>query len=191
MRRVLDAGEFIAPHGIRALSKLHAVRRELGEIPGLGEAMIDYEPGESRSGLFGGNSNWRGPVWMPLNYLFVRALDKTHRYLTESFTVPAPALGEKEVTLAEAADLIAERLIGIFRRNGRGLRHAFPAESPFQSDPHWRDLHLFHEYFHGETGEGLGASHQTGWTALVANLLVRQYERRGRGAPPPPVEPLP
>jgi hypothetical protein len=138
--------------------------------------MIAYEPGESQSGLFGGNSNWRGPVWFPLNYLLVRALDKAHEYLTDTFAVNAPGLGGR-MTLKQAADVIAERLIGIFRRDERGLRPAFPEESPFQKDPHWRDLLLFYEYFHGDTGQGLGAAHQTGWTALVANLLKRHYER--------------
>jgi len=177
MMRVLDGDEFISPYGVRALSKLHSSRQDLGEIPGLGATMIAYEPGESQSGLFGGNSNWRGPIWMPLNYLLVKALEKTHEYLMDSFTVPAPALGAKEITLAEAADLIAERLINIFRRDERGLRPAFPEDSPFQNDPHWKELLLFHEYFHGDTGEGLGASHQTGWTALVANLIRRRCDR--------------
>ncbi|HSC70866.1 MAG TPA: glucosidase, partial [Candidatus Methylomirabilis sp.] len=180
MKRVLNPDEFISTYGVRGLSRIHAVRQELGDIPGVGRTMIAYEPGESQSGLFGGNSNWRGPIWMPLNFLLVRALDKTHRYLTESFTVPAPAMGNKEVTLAEAADLIAERLIGIFRRNERGLRPVYPEESPFQRDPHWRELILFYEYFHGDSGLGLGASHQTGWTALVANLIKRRYERPAR-----------
>jgi hypothetical protein len=143
---------------------------------------IDYEPGEARSSLFGGNSTWRGPVWFPLNFLRVCALDRIHRYLTESFTVTAPVLDRRPVTLARAADLIAEHLIGIFRRDGRGQRPAFPEGSPFQSDSHWRDLLLFHEYLDGETGQGgLGASHQTGWTALVANLLLRQYSRTEGG----------
>ena len=176
--RVLNEEEFLSPHGVRALSRAHADGRSLGEVPGLGEARIPYEPGESESGLFGGNSNWRGPVWMPLNFLLVRALEKLHRYLGDSFTVTAPALGHQPVTLGEAADLVSERLLGLFRRNERGLRPIFPPESPFQRDPRWEDLLLFHEYFHGDTGQGLGASHQTGWTALVANLLAREYARR-------------
>lgn len=115
---------------------------------------------------------------MPLNYLFVRALDKCHCYLTESFTVPAPALGEKEVTLEQAADLLTERLIDIFRRNRQGLRPVYPANSPFQYDLHWRELILFYEYFHVDTGEGHGAAHQTGWTVFVANLIKRRYDRQ-------------
>jgi hypothetical protein len=178
MERVLNADEFISTYGVRALSKVHARKQDLGNVPGLGWTMISYEPGESQSGLFGGNSNWRGPIWMPLNFLLVTALDKIHEYLTESFKVQAPALGNQPVTLMQAADLIAERLIDIFRRDERGLRPAFPEDSPFQTDPHWKDLLLFHEYFHAETGQGLGAAHQTGWTALVANLLKRRYGRK-------------
>ncbi|MDW7709250.1 MAG: hypothetical protein SCH98_02155 [Deferrisomatales bacterium] len=182
LARVLSADEFLSPHGARALSRAHGDGRSLGDVPGLGEVTIPYEPGESESGLFGGNSNWRGPVWMPLNFLLVRALEKLHRYLGDSFTVTAP--GHQPVTLGEAADLVSERLLGLFRRNDRGLRPIFPPDSPFQGDPHWEDLLLFHEYFHGETGQGLGASHQTGWTALVANLLVREYALRGRKEKP-------
>jgi glycogen debranching enzyme len=177
MGRVLNSDEFLSPYGIRALSKVHAARHGLGEVPGLGETMIAYEPGESESGLFGGNSNWRGPIWFPLNYVFVLALDRLHQYLTESFEVPAPALGMDSVTFAQAADLISERLIGIFRRNEQGLRPEFDENSPFQIDPHWKDLLLFYEYFNGEDGRGLGAAHQTGWTALVANLIKRKFDR--------------
>jgi len=177
MERVLNPEEFLSPNGVRALSKIHAWKRDLGDVPGIGSTMIAYEPGESESGLFGGNSNWRGPVWFPLNFMFVRALEKLHRYLTEAFTVPAPSLGNEQFTFEQAADLISDQLINIFRRDGQGLRPLFPKDSPFQRDPHWKDLLLFHEYFHGETGQGLGASHQTGWTALVANLLKQKYRR--------------
>ncbi len=181
MQRVLNSEEFLSPCGVRALSKIHTWKRDLGDVPGIGMTMISYEPGESQSGLFGGNSNWRGPVWFPLNFIFVRALEKLHRYLTESFTVPAPslktALSSDLVTFEQAADLISQRLTDIFRRNERGLRPAFPEESLFQTDPYWKDLLLFHEYFHAETGQGLGASHQTGWTALVANLVERMYTK--------------
>jgi hypothetical protein len=175
LRRVLNEGEFLSPHGVRSLSRIHASRTTVKDLPMVGRAMINYEPGESESGLFGGNSNWRGPVWFPLNLLLIRALDKFHRYLGEGFTVPAPCLGGEEITLKQAADLISGRLIDIFRRDSTGLRPAFDARSPFQTDVHWKDLLLFHEYFHGETGRGLGACHQTGWTALVANLLRRRY----------------
>lgn len=177
IERVLDQDQFLSPHGIRSLSKVHSHQQDLGDIPGLGAIQISYEPGESLSGLFGGNSNWRGPVWMPLNYMLVCALGRFHRYLGDSFTIAAPACGHEPVTLGVAAEKLAEMLIATFRRDHEGVRPLFPAESPFQQDPHWRELLKFHEYFHGETGQGLGAAHQTGWTALVANLLCRQPEK--------------
>jgi hypothetical protein len=145
-------------------------------------------PGESNSGLFGGNSNWRGPVWMPTNFLLVQALEKYHRFLGESYKVPVPCLDGRELSLKEIATLIAERLVDIYRRDETGRVRVHPPGSPFQSDPYWRDLYLFYEYFHGDTGQGLGASHQTGWTGLVANLVMRRYRTeiprywRGRGS---------
>ena len=178
--RIFDEAEFMSRHGVRGVSKRHQNQRDCGWLPGVGHAMIEYVPGESNSGLFGGNSNWRGPVWMPINYLLVQALEKYHRYLGDAFTFRAPCLGGREITLKEAANLLSERLVDIFRREGEeesGRIPAFPADSPHQHDPHWRDLLLFHEYFHGETGQGLGAAHQTGWTGLVANLVFRGYRR--------------
>jgi hypothetical protein len=175
--RIFSEAEFMSRHGVRGVSKLHATRQDLGHIPGIGQAVIEYVPGESNSGLFGGNSNWRGPVWMPTNYLLVQAIEKYHRYLGDAFTFPMPCLGGKEMNLREAATLLAERLVDIFRRNEHGLIPAFPADSPHQKDPHWQDLLLFNEYFHGETGLGLGAAHQTGWTGLVANLVFRRYRQ--------------
>jgi hypothetical protein len=159
------------------VSKLHATHRELGHLPGVGQTMIEYVPGESNSGLFGGNSNWRGPIWMPTNFLLVQALEKYHRFLGDEFTVPVPCLDGRELNLKEIANLIAERLVDIYRRDATGRVRAHPPESPFQHDPYWRDLHLFYEYFHGDTGQGLGASHQTGWTGLIANLVARRYRR--------------
>jgi len=175
LQRLLNEGEFLSPYGVRSVSKLHATHRELGHLPGVGEAMIEYVPGESNSGLFGGNSNWRGPIWMPTNFLLVQALEKYYRFLGDGFTVPAPCLGGRELNLKEIANLIAERLVDIYRRDETGRVRAHPPESPFQHDPYWRDLHLFYEYFHGDTGQGLGASHQTGWTGLIANLVARRY----------------
>jgi hypothetical protein len=177
IKRLLSEEEFLAPHGIRSLSKLHATHRDLGVLPGVGQAMIDYEPGESTSGLFGGNSNWRGPVWVPVNYTLIQALEKFHRYLGDAYKVPVPCLNNKEMTLEEISHLIADRLGGVLRRNAAGKIPAFAADSPFQSDPHWRELLQFHEYFHAETGQGLGAAHQTGWTGLMANLVMRRYRR--------------
>ncbi len=175
LKRVLSEGEFLSRYGVRAVSRLHAERRDLGMLPGIGQAMIEYVPGESNSGLFGGNSNWRGPIWMPTNYLLVQAIEKFHRYYGDGFTVAVPCRNGERMSLKEISDLISERLVDMFRRDETGCIPALPAQSPFQHDPHWKDLLLFNEYFHGETGLGLGAMHQTGWTGLVANLVQRKY----------------
>jgi Mannosylglycerate hydrolase MGH1-like glycoside hydrolase domain len=177
LSHLLNEQEFLSPYGIRSLSRLHAERRDLGTLPGIGEALIDYVPGESNSALFGGNSNWRGPVWFPTNYSLIEALDKFHRYLGDDFTFTAPSLGTDAMTLHDISRRLAERLLNLFRRDADGRIPAFPADSPLQHDPHWQDLLLFHEYFHAETGQGLGASHQTGWTGLAANLLLHLNNR--------------
>ncbi|MHB8534316.1 MAG: MGH1-like glycoside hydrolase domain-containing protein [Sulfuricaulis sp.] len=177
IKRLLNEEEFLAPHGIRSLSKIHATHRNLGVLPGVGQAMIDYEPGESTSGLFGGNSNWRGPVWVAVNYTLIQSLEKFHRFLGDAYKVPVPCVDHKEMTLQEISRLIAERVGGVFRRNEAGNIPAFAPDSPFQHDPHWTELLQFHEYFHAETGQGLGAAHQTGWTGLAANLVIRRYRR--------------
>jgi hypothetical protein len=179
LKRLLDSNEFLSDHGIRGLSRVHAEKHPLRNLPGVGAGFIEYEPGEAQSGLFGGNSNWRGPVWMPINYSILQALTKFYRYLGPNFTVAVPGMADGELNLREVANFIAERLINISRRDDQGRIPGLPADSPFQVDPHWRDLRLFHEYFHGETGLGLGASHQTGWTGLVANLIKRHYELAG------------
>jgi hypothetical protein len=175
LSRVLDEQQFLSRHGVRSVSRIHAERRDLGVLPGIGQALIEYVPGESNSGLFGGNSNWRGPIWMPTNYVLIQAIEKFHRYYGEKFTVPVPCKDGETMNLKEIANLISERLVNIFRRDDDGCIPAFPAGTPFHSDPHWKDLLLFNEYFHGETGQGLGATHQTGWTGLVANLVQRHY----------------
>ena len=175
LQRLLNEDEFLSSYGIRSVSRIHAQRQDLGTLPGIGRALIEYLPGESNSGLFGGNSNWRGPIWMPTNYTLIQAIEKFHRYLGDKFKVAVPCLDNKEVTLKEIAKLISERLVNIFRRDANGIAPAFPPDSPFQHDPHWKDLLLFNEYFHGESGLGLGAMHQTGWTGLVANLVERKY----------------
>ena len=177
LARVFDEDEFFSPFGVRSVSKRHAEGQDLGRIPGIGNAIIHYVPGESDSPLFGGNSNWRGPVWMPTNYLLVQAIEKMYRYLGDAFTFPAPYLNGYEINLKYAANMLAERLVDIFRRDESDVIPNFPLNSPHQTDPHWRDLLLFHEYFHGETGQGLGAAHQTGWTGLVANLVMRRYRK--------------
>lgn len=174
--RLLNEEEFLSDHGIRSVSRAHARNRELGTLPGVGSALIEYEPGESRSPLFGGNSNWRGPVWMPINYSIIQALTKFYRHLGPNFTLEAQAVSGREVNLQEIANALADRLIDLFRKDEQGRLPIFSADSPFQADPHWKDLRLFHECFHGDTGLGLGASHQTGWSGLVANLIKRKAE---------------
>ena len=177
LQRLLREDEFLSPYGVRSVSRIHATQRELGDLPGVGQALIEYVPGESNSGLFGGNSNWRGPIWMPTNYTLVQALEKFHRFLGEEFTVPVPCLNNQELNLKEIASLLAERLVSLYRRKASGQVPVYPADAPFQSDPHWQDLFLFYEYFHGDTGQGLGTAHQTGWTGLLANLVMRRYRK--------------
>ena len=175
--RLLNEAEFLSPYGIRSVSRIHAEHRDLGHLPGVGQAMIEYVPGESNSGLFGGNSNWRGPIWMPINFSLVQALERFHRFLGDGYRVPVRCAGGREMTLREIANLISDRLVGIYRRDDAGRRAAYCAQPPFAADPHWRDLLLFYEYFHAETGQGLGAAHQTGWTGLLANLVLRRYRK--------------
>ena len=177
LSRLLDEQQFLSPHGIRALSRIHAERKDLGVVPGIGHALIDYEPGESTSGLFGGNSNWRGPVWLPTNFSLIQSLEKYYRFLGDSYRVAMPGEAEQTLTLAQVSSLIAERLVAIYRCDDAGKLPAYPPDSPFQTDVQWQDHLQFFEYFHGDTGQGLGAAHQTGWTALLANLVLRKYRR--------------
>ena len=177
LQRLLRESEFLASYGVRSVSRIHAEHRELGYIPGIGHTMIEYVPGESNSGLFGGNSNWRGPIWMPCNYALVQAIEKFHRFLGNEFKVTVPCLNNQELNLKEIANLLAERLVDLYRRDKNGQIPAMKPGSPFQHDPHWQDLCLFYEYFHGDTGQGLGAAHQTGWTGLLANLVMRGHRR--------------
>jgi hypothetical protein len=170
LARVLDPNEFLSDHGIRGVSRYHAAHPYALRVNGTTYA-VDYEPGESTSGLFGGNSNWRGPVWLPINYLLIEALEKFHHYYGDDFRVECPTGSGRKATLQQIADDLACRLAGIFLRGADGRRPVFGASETLQRDPHWRDLLPFHEYFHGDDGRGLGASHQTGWTALVARLL--------------------
>ncbi len=173
VRRLFDGREFLSPHGIRSVSRIHAERRDLGFLPGIGEALIEYVPGESNSGLFGGNSNWRGPVWLPTNFVLILALEKFNRFLGDGYTVLAPGLAEGELTLRDVVDCLARRMANLYCADASGKMPAFAPDSPWQSDPHWRGHLQFFEYFHGDNGLGLGASHQTGWTGLLANLVVR------------------
>jgi hypothetical protein len=172
LRRMLDPNEFLSPYGVRSVSRWHRdhpyTLRVDGQI-----FTCRYEPGESQSGVFGGNSNWRGPIWFPINYLLIEALDRFHRYYGDDFRVECPTGSGQLLTLRQIADEISARLIRIFLCGPDGRRPVFGGASAFQDDPHWRDHLLFFEYFHGDSGAGLGASHQTGWTALVAELLHR------------------
>jgi hypothetical protein len=175
LEHLLSEAEFLSRYGVRSVSRVHAQRQDLGLVHGIGRALMEYIPGESTSGLFGGNSNWRGPIWMPTNYTLVQSIEKFQRFLGDDFKVRAPCVGDAELTLDQVSKLISDRLVDIFRRGPDGRIPALPADSPFQHDAAWKDLLLFNEYFHGETGLGLGAMHQTGWSGLVANLVQRRY----------------
>jgi len=170
LARMLDEREFLSPYGIRALSRVHKDQPYLLQMDGHVHR-VDYEPGESSTGLFGGNSNWRGPVWFPVNFLLIEALQKFHHYFGDSVRVECPTGSGTMLTLAQVATELSQRLSRIFQRDETGRRPVFGGVERFQRDPHWRDYVPFHEYFHGDDGHGLGASHQTGWTALVAKLL--------------------
>ncbi len=170
LRRMLDESEFLSEHGVRALSRFHAERPFVMEAGGRSFS-VGYQPGESASGLFGGNSNWRGPVWFPVNFLIVESLRRFHDYYGPSFQVECPAGSGRMLDLAGVADEIARRLVGIFLPDDRGHRPVFGGQEKLQRDPHFRDHLLFFEYFHGDSGRGVGASHQTGWTGLVTELI--------------------
>jgi hypothetical protein len=173
LRYVFDAEEFLSDHGVRSLSRAYRDQPFVLRA-GAQEWRVDYAPGEAETGLFGGNSNWRGPVWVPLNYLLIEALERYHHFYGDSFTMEFPTGSGRRLTLAAIAREIERRLVGLFLPNGGGRRPALGMEPRFVSDPHWQDLLWFHEYFHGDTGQGLGASHQTGWTALVARMVENQ-----------------
>jgi hypothetical protein len=173
LSRMLDETRFLSPYGIRSISKSHEKNPYTLEIGGH-EYRVNYEPAESSSGLFGGNSNWRGPLWFPVNFLLIESLQKFHHYLGDGFKVECPTGSGKEMTLWEVASELSERLMGIFLKDSSGRRPVYGGTERFQTDPHWQSLVLFNEYFHGDNGAGIGASHQTGWTGLVAKL-IQQY----------------
>jgi len=175
---MLDEEEFLSPFGVRSLSKYHKEHPWALRLGGQ-EFRIDYEPAESRTGLFGGNSNWRGPVWFPMNYLVIESLQKFHWYLGDSFLVECPKGSGVQMNLWQVSLELERRLTGLFLRDADGKRPFQGMNSPLQTDPYWRDLILFHEYFHGDDGRGLGASHQTGWTGLVAKLIQQQFGSPG------------
>jgi hypothetical protein len=188
LRYLLDETEFLSPHGIRSVSRVHRDRPYEIEVQGTIHR-VDYDPGESSTGLFGGNSNWRGPVWFPLNYLILEALERFHHFYGEELTVECPVGSGRRMTLQQVAEELAARLAGIFLADGSGRRPCHGGDERFARDPHWKDLVLFHEYFHGDTGRGVGASHQTGWTALVLRCIEDGARRRSAAATDPGARP--
>src|SRR4029450_10721695 len=170
LTKMLDEDEFLSPYGIRALSKFHEDHPYAFRVDGQ-EHRVDYLPSESDSGMFGGNSNWRGPIWMPVNVMLIRALLNFYAYYGDTFTIECPTGSGKMMNLFEVAKEISDRLTRIFLRDAQGRRPVYGGTKTFQEDAQWRDHLLFYEYFHGASGAGLGASHQTGWTGLVAKLI--------------------
>ncbi|MBV8489114.1 MAG: glucosidase, partial [Candidatus Eremiobacteraeota bacterium] len=183
LARALDEDLFFSPYGIRSISKHHERHPFVLQV-GDQTFGVDYEPAESRTGTFGGNSNWRGPVWIPCNYLLVEALQKFHYHMGDDFRVECPVGSGKMLTLWEVSMELSHRLMRIFERNEDGRRAVFGGVEKFQTDPHWRDYIPFYEYFHGDNGAGLGASHQTGWTGLIAKLIQQHGEYCEAGLEP-------
>jgi hypothetical protein len=181
LRRMLDETEFLSDYGVRALSRYHLKHPYTFDIHGQ-RYTVQYQPAESDSGMFGGNSNWRGPIWMPINYLIVESLQEFHSYYSDDFKIECPTGSGRMLTIREVAIELSRRLARIFVRDESGKRAVFGGNEYFQHDDHWRDYIPFHEYFHGDIGAGVGASHQTGWTALIASLLQMcggQQQRTG------------
>ncbi len=170
LKVLFDEKEFLSPYGIRALSKFHEDHPFILDLEGT-RNQVNYEPGESTCGIFGGNSNWRGPVWLPLNFLLVECLERYHHFYGDSFKIECPTGSGKWMDLLEVSRFLADRLALLFLPDAQGNRPAHGGEARYAKDAHWKDLVLFYEYFHGDNGKGLGASHQTGWTALIAKLL--------------------
>jgi hypothetical protein len=170
LARMLDEERFLSPYGIRSLSRWHKDHPYVFTVHGE-EYKVEYLPAESNTGMFGGNSNWRGPIWLPLNVLIIRGLLQFYTYYGDSFTIECPTGSGRRMTLFQVAKEISDRLTRIFLRDSEGRRPVYGGTAKFQDDPHWRDHILFYEYFHGDNGAGLGASHQTGWTGLVARLI--------------------
>ena len=175
LRYLLDEAEFLSPYGIRAVSQYHRTHPYILLVNGTAHR-VDYEPAESSTGLFGGNSNWRGPVWFPVNYLLIESLQKLHHFYGDSLKTPFPTGAVEMLNLWDVAAELSRRLTRIFLRDGSGRRPVYGGAEKFQQDQHWRDLLLFYEYFHGDNGAGIGASHQTGWTAMVAKLFQQSGE---------------
>jgi hypothetical protein len=180
LRTALDETKLLSPHGVRSLSKWYEENPYTIHFAGE-DYRVSYVPGDSDTWLFGGNSNWRGPVWFPLNYLLIEALERYHHFYGDTFTMEFPTGSGVRLNLAEIAAELGRRLVSLFKPEGENGRPALGGDTRFAGDPHWKDLVLFHEFFHGDTGQGLGANHQTGWTALVARL-IEQFPEKGVGA---------
>jgi len=170
LTRMLDESEFLGPYGLRSLSRYHLEHPFVLNLQGQ-EYKVQYLPAESNTGMFGGNSNWRGPVWMPVNALIIRALLNLYQFYGDDFKVECPTGSGKYLTLYEVANELGRRLTAIFVRDASGRRPAYGGARKFQEDPHWRDYLQFYEYFHGDNGAGLGANHQTGWTGVIARVI--------------------
>jgi hypothetical protein len=173
LKRMLDETEFLSDYGVRALSRYHHDHPYVFHWNG-SDMRVDYEPGETTSGVFGGNSNWRGPIWFPMNYLLIESLQRFHHYYGDDFRVECPTGSGKFLSIKEIAAELCNRLCRLFSRDSNGRRPVFGANEKFQSDPHFRDYLQFFEYFHGDNGRGVGASHHTGWTGLIAKLIASQ-----------------
>jgi hypothetical protein len=185
LRRLLDETEFLSPYGVRALSRGHEHAPYIYRHNGM-DLTVRYQPAESDSGLFGGNSNWRGPIWFPVNFLIIESLQKFHHYYGDDFRIECPTGSGQFATLNEVANELAARLTRLFLADERGHRPVHSLNERTLEDPHFRDYVLFYEYFHGDTGRGVGAAHQTGWTGLVAKLLMPRYSADIQAAELPP-----
>jgi len=191
LRYLLDEREFLSPYGLRSVSKVYEAHPYMLRLRGY-DLELRYDPAESRTGLFGGNSNWRGPVWFPLNYLMIEALECYHHFYGDSFTVEMPTGSGRRMTLRQVALELSGRLSSLFLPDGSGHRPCHGSDERYARDPAWKDLILFYEYFQGDDGRGLGASHQTGWTALVARCVgdvARERAHREDSSPSPAARP--
>jgi hypothetical protein len=185
LRYLLDETEFLAPHGIRSVSRVHRERPYQFDVMGT-PYRVDYVPAEGNTGLFGGNSNWRGPIWFPVNFLVLEALERYHHFYGDDLNVECPVGSGRMLTLKQVARELEDRLARVFLADASGRRPCHGQDDRWAEDPHWKDLVLFHEYFDGDNGRGVGASHQTGWTALVLRCIedmARQREQREQPAP--------
>ena len=172
--KLFDESEFLSPHGLRALSAYHRDHPYQFDAEGY-QSSIDYEPAESTTSMFGGNSNWRGPIWMPVNYLVVESLERYHRFYGADFEIEYPTGSGKRLTLDLIVADLQDRLISLFIRDANGRRPCFGGTEKMQTDPAWKDNLIFSEYFHGDNGAAIGAFHQTGWTGLIADVILRRH----------------